>query len=156
MPDIDTVVKAVNQYNEQNRGKHKKHMSYGMYMATMLPDKTVKKQKSSASKQTRIRKQNKTLSGDEILKLIEMYDDGIEVQKLAEHFDICTVTVKRILGNAGRYEPSYNRRCWTDEQIAELRSYIEAGKSNNEIAELMGRSYSSIISIIHKCGCKRQ
>ena len=156
MPDIDTVVKAVNQYNEQNRRKHKKYMSYGMYMATMLSDKTVKKQKSSASKQTRIRKQNKTLSGDEILKLIEMYDDGIEVQKLAEHFDICTVTVKRILGNAGRYEPSYNRRCWTDEQIAELRSYIEAVKSNNEIAELMGRSYSSIISIIHKCGCKRQ
>jgi DNA-binding NarL/FixJ family response regulator len=156
MPDIDTVVKAVNQYNEQNRGKHKNYMSYGMYMATMLSDKTVKKQKSSASKQTSIRKQNKTLSGDEILKLIEMYDDGIEVQKLAEHFDICTVTVKRILSNAGRYEPSYKRRCWTDEQIAELRSYIEAGKSNNEIAELMGRSYSSIVSILHKCGCKRQ
>ncbi len=156
MPDIDTVVTAVNQYNEQNRGKHKKHMTCGMYMATMLSDKTVKKQKSSASKQTRIRKQNKTLSGDEILKLIELYDDGIEVHKLAEHFDICTVTVRRILSNAGKYEPAYNRHSWTDEQIAELRSYIEAGKSNNEIAELMGRSYSSIISIIHKCGCKRQ
>lgn len=24
MPDIDTVVTAVNQYNEENRGKHKK------------------------------------------------------------------------------------------------------------------------------------
>lgn len=119
-------------------------------METMFPDKTVSKTKSSKSKQTTGRKQNKILSGDEIMKLIEMYDDGIELPKLAKYFGVCTVTVKNTLSNAGRYEPSHNRRCWTDEQIAELRSYIEAGKSNNEIAELMGRSYSSIISILHK------
>ena len=98
-------------------------------------------------------KRAKWLNETQLACLVEQYESGATVYKLAKEFRIDRRTVSNHLKQGGvimRLQPP------TKETVDEIVRLYESGLSTNKIGQLVGISADSVLNSLQKCGVKRR
>jgi len=108
--------------------------------------------KKARELQLKIKYENRKLTEEEELKLIEDVK-LIHINELVNLYKLTSARIKQI-AKKHNVEVISNKKNWTKEELENLKKLLEEGKSPKEIAQLLNRTEDAIIIKINRVGLR--